>query len=70
MAGYTTHAQFHGAYLKRMLAGRGLTYSKTNPKAVTETSYLKELIHRADHTGHLPTFKAFVDFCRKVEAEM
>ncbi len=69
MSGYQTHARFHEAYLKRMLAERSLTYSKSNPRAVTDSAYLNELITRADESGHLPTFAAFLACCRKAQAE-
>lgn len=67
--GYTTHAQFHGEYLREVFQERGIVYSKRSPGHVTESSYLGQLLNRVEREPtHLATFRTFVDFCRHVAA--
>jgi len=53
-------AKYHESYLKNMLALRNATYTKKNPAALMEPSYLQQLITRAyADEGHIPSFKLF-----------
>lgn len=61
-----THASFHLDYLKRMLKGRNMEYSKVSPTSVMTPDYLNQLILRTQQTDHLPTLKDFLDFCQKI----
>ena len=67
---FTTHAQFHAAYLKEMLYERKISYSKSNPRGITEATYLKELITRARETNHIATFQSFIQFCNRVKEQI
>jgi hypothetical protein len=57
---------FHKMYLKKMLAERHISYSEIQPNAVTEPPYLDEIIKRFEQTGHIATFGALLDFCKKL----
>lgn len=58
-------AKYHESYLKSMLALRNATYTKKNPAALMEPSYLQQLVDRAnDGDNHLGSFKHFHDLAR------
>ena len=61
---------FHSSYLQQLLAERNIRYSKNNPQGVTEAYFLRNLIHRNEKTGHIQSFKFFIDFCNKLKAEI
>ena len=63
---FTTKAQFHYDYLKKMLAERNMRYSKSNTSEVQKPDYLNELINRCTTTKDLLTFKAWYDFVRQL----
>lgn len=65
-AGVLSRSGYHHSYFECVVRNKKLNYSKTNPRLVTEPHYLQELINRRDSTGHLPTFGAFVQFCREL----
>ncbi|MEB3148671.1 MAG: hypothetical protein VKL60_06570 [Sphaerospermopsis sp.] len=68
---FNTHAQFHEAYLKELFRVKKLSYSKNKPGEVLKEHYLQQLLVRIkDNTDHLPTFKAFVDFCNMVRPKL
>lgn len=58
-----TRAHFHHSYLKKILAERNAVYSKQRPDAVCDKAFLDELISRNEETGHIASFKDFIDFC-------
>lgn len=62
-------AQFHEAYLKKMLAQRNISYTKRHPRGVVERSYLEELINRQHETNHLSSFSDFLNFCSSITAQ-
>lgn len=62
---YATKAQFHHQYLRDMLRERNMRYSKNNPTAVCEQSYLDRLIERYKNTGHIETFGRWYEFITK-----
>lgn len=64
---YATKAQFHHRYLKYILKERNINYSKSNPGAVCQESYLKKLIERYEETGHIETFGKWYDFVKKMK---
>lgn len=53
---YEFRAQFHVAYLKEMLRERGLSYTKSRPRCVTEKYYFDALVERNAKTGHINSF--------------
>lgn len=59
-------SNFHVHYLKEMLKERNLNYSKSNPKVVSNASYLNQLILRKSETNHMTSFTEFVDFLDKM----
>ena len=64
---FTTKAQFHFDYLKKMLAERNMRYSKSNTSEVQKPDYLNELINRCTTTKDLLTFKAWYDFVKQLK---
>ena len=61
--GFTTTAQFHTAYLRKIFEERNIAYSKKNPGPVLQPDYLAALQRRHEDSGHLGSFKTFLDFC-------
>ena len=64
---FTTKAQFHFDYLKKMLAERNVRYSKSNTSEVQKPDYLNELINRCTTTTDLLTFKAWYNFVKQLK---
>lgn len=58
-----TRAQFHHSYLKKIMAERNAVYTKQKPDVVCDKTFLEELIFRNTETGHIASFKEFLDFC-------
>lgn len=54
---------YHEIYLRKMLAEKNITYSKTNPKTVDERHYLEQLQNRVKETAHLSSLNNFFSFC-------
>lgn len=67
---FNTHAQFHSEYCTEFLRERNIRYSKNRPNGVVDKNYLRNLINRNEETGHIDSFKNFIDFCNKVKEEM
>lgn len=67
---FETTAQFHESYLKEIFSERGIYYSKKNPGGVTEAAYLKQLIKRANETGHIGSIFTFLNFCKEVKSKI
>lgn len=63
---FSTKAQFHFQYLRKMLAERQMHYSKNNTKAVCSDDYLKELIKRYNNTKHIKSFGAWLSFIQSI----
>lgn len=61
---FSTKAQFHHSYLKKIFAERHMTYSKSNPSEVCTEDYLNQLIRRHSETGHISSFGRWYDFAR------
>jgi hypothetical protein len=61
---------FHSSYLQQLLSERNIKYTKNNPQGVMEEYFLQNLINRNQKTGHIQSFKFFIDFCIKIKAEM
>jgi hypothetical protein len=61
---------FHSSYLQQLLSERNIRYSKNNPQGVIEEYFLTNLINRNQKTGHINSFKYFIDFCNKIKIEM
>jgi len=67
--GFNTRAQFHLAYLRRMLQERGpqgRRYSKRNPGPTAEPHYLAQLQQRVMDTGHLASFAHFLEIIERI----
>lgn len=64
-----TRAQFHHSYLKKILAERNAVYTKQKPDAVCDKTFLDELIYRNEETGHMTSFRNFIDFCYYLNAK-
>ncbi|TAG60007.1 MAG: hypothetical protein EAZ28_09120 [Oscillatoriales cyanobacterium] len=68
---FHTHAQFHGAYLRALLAAKHTTYSKTRPGDALKPFYLEQLLKRIEEKPEqLTTFRHFVDFCNRVKSKL
>lgn len=66
-AGFSSIAQFHGDYLKRMLKEKRIHYTKQNPREVGESYYIEELRKRVtDEPQHLKTLQDFFRFCNAI----
>lgn len=59
---FSTKAQFHHAYLRRLLKEQHVTYAKSRPGEVCEKYYLDRIIERHDDTGHIATFGRWYSF--------
>lgn len=64
--GFTTHAQYHYDYLKKILAEKNIRYSKVNPSDAMDKYYLENLIQRTSTSSHLPSLNNFVSFCTTI----
>ncbi len=69
MAGYSTRARFHEAYLREVFRERGLAYSKDLPRSVQDRPYLEELVRRRMQTGHLASFGRLLEVWQEMGAE-
>ena len=63
---FSTKAQFHHAYLKKIFEERHISYSKSNPSEVCREDYLMQLIKRHSETGHIASFGRWYDFFRTI----
>lgn len=61
---FSTKAQFHLRYLKRMLEERNMVYSKSNTKEIQKPLYLEQLIKRFEGTGHIESFGNWYEFVK------
>jgi len=61
---------FHSSYLQELFAEKNIQYSKRNPQSVTEEYFLKELIKRNERTGHIQSFKYFIEFCKAIQNQI
>jgi len=69
LPGFSTHAQFHGAYLREAFRDKRICYNKHNPGHVTDRPYLDQLLTRvSDEPSHLQTFQSFIGFCKYIAA--
>jgi hypothetical protein len=59
-------ADFHFNYLKGLLEEKNIAYSKNFPRDVAKEHYLNELIKRNKKTGHIKSFRTFIDFCYQI----
>ncbi len=57
---------YHELYLRKMLAAKNISYTKSNPKEVGEKYYLEELNKRINETPHLSSLKNFFSFCESI----
>ncbi len=62
---YSTKAQFHHDYLKRMFRERNMRYSKSNPDEVCKKPFLEQLISRYNDTNDIKTFGSWYEFIKQ-----
>lgn len=68
---FNTHAQFHGAYLKKLFQAQKISYSKKNPGKAREEFYLNQLLERIKaQPEQMTTFRHFMDFCNIVKSQI
>lgn len=63
---FGSYAQFHFEYLRLLFSEKNITYTKTNPKEVTEEYYLQQLKKRVEETHHLSSLRQFFEFCERI----
>ncbi len=63
-------SKFHSSYLQKLLLEKNIKYTKNNPQGVIEEYFLENLIKRNQKTGHISSFKFFIDFCNKIKSEL
>lgn len=67
--GFSTHAQFHSAYLREVFREKRISYTKQRPGHVADESYLQQLLKRvSDEPQHLQSFQSFISFCDYITA--
>lgn len=59
-------SMYHEFYLRKMLAVRNISYSKSTPREVGEKHYLEQLQKRINETSHLSSLKNFFNFCESL----
>ncbi len=59
---------YHEIYLRKMLAEKNISYSKSNPREVGEAHYLEQLQKRVNETSHLSSLRNFFSFCESISA--
>lgn len=57
-----TVAKYHFHYLCEVFRYNRIRYSKNNPIAVEQKSYLEGMINRVKKTDHISSFRKFIDF--------
>jgi len=68
---FNTHAQFHGAYLKKLFEAKKTSYDKRNPGDVGKEFYLKQLLARIKaQPEQMTTFRHFIEFCNIVKSKL
>ena len=60
---------YHETYLRKMLAEKNIRYSKSMPREVVETHYLKQLQKRVSDTQHLSSLKKFFNLCETISTQ-
>ena len=61
---YSTMAQFHHDYLKRMFRERNMRYRKSKPDEVCKEPFLEQLISRYHDTNDIKTFGSWYEFIK------
>lgn len=64
--GYRNKAHFHYSYFREILKEHNLSYSKSRPKIVLESSYIESLIQRTNDTLHLRSLKTFFNLMEEI----
>ncbi len=59
---FSTKAQFHHSYLKRIFSEQHIKYLKNKPTEACKKHYLQRIIERYKETGHLETFGRWYSF--------
>jgi len=67
---YSSTAQFHFEYLRRLFQEHGLSYTKVRPGSVTEKHYFKALLRRSTKTGHLASFQRLITTWRALDGSI
>lgn len=61
---FSTTAQFHHSYLKKVFTEQHIKYSKNKPDEVCQKYYLDRIIERHVKTGHLASFARWYTFMK------
>lgn len=61
---FSTKAQFHHSYLRKIFNEQHISYSKKRPGEVCKEYYLLKLIERYSDTGHIPSFGRWYSFVK------
>jgi hypothetical protein len=68
---FNTHAQFHGAYLKKLFEAKKTSYSKRDPGDAGKEFYFNQLLARIKaQPEQLTTFRHFIEFCNIVKSKL
>jgi hypothetical protein len=68
---FNTHAQFHGAYLKKLFEAKKTSYSKRDPGDARKEFYFNQLLERIKaQPEQLTTFRQFIYFCNIVKSQL
>ncbi|WP_295728779.1 hypothetical protein [uncultured Muribaculum sp.] len=59
---FSTKAQFHHSYLRKIFSEQHVRYSKRQPGEVCKKHYLDRLVERYNETGHIATFGRWYSF--------
>ncbi|MDE7094068.1 MAG: hypothetical protein K2O52_04050 [Oscillospiraceae bacterium] len=63
-----TIAKYHFHYLSELFRYKKIRYTKKKPDIVMEQEYFNALCKRIKDTGHIDSFKQFVDFITNEES--
>jgi len=67
---FDNHANFHFAYLRKMLLERNIRYTKNYPRDVSESHYLERLVERGENDNHINSFIHFYNLCKNIKEEI
>lgn len=59
---FSTNAQFHHSYLKKIFSEQHIKYSKAKPAEVCKEHYLQRIIERYNATQHIESFGRWYSF--------
>ncbi len=63
---FSARSVFHDHFFKLVSRDKGFRYTKTNPRHVTDETYLRELIARREDTKQMDSFGSFLALCEEI----